>query len=422
MTRHLIPILFISVLKSQWQEINQPTTWENGTIDIIKVQGNQLYTVTNQAQVYTSNDQAYSWEMLADTLETSPYGVDLLFLKNNAVFITQNIGEEPYNYVCLIDSGFWQELPYQSSALVSMVDNDSLIFTLLNGISISSDNGENWSQIPDPPISGYMQLHLATNEYLYISHGCEVFRTGDLGITWEDITGILDEEGFESPYNCGGVMSMVSHGDQLIISMYWGGGMGKLFVSNDNGTTWLIIDSLPQEHSISAMASKNNVLFVGTGSNQSGVFYTTDLIDWIDFSNGLESYDFSVSQLVATDEFIYKTGGTFETYQISLSELSTQFKKEQSIQFRLFQNHPNPFNPFTILRYEIPEDSFVDVTIYDMLGKVVTNLVKANQSSGYKSIQWDATDNQGQPVSAGVYLYTIEAGEFMQTKKMILLK
>jgi hypothetical protein len=217
-------------------------------------------------------------------------------------------------------------------------------------------------------------------------------------------------------------MSMVSHGDQLIISMYWGGGMGKLFVSNDNGTTWLIIDSLPQEHSISAMASKNNVLFVGTGSNQSGVFYTTDLIDWIDFSNGLESYDFSVSQLVATDEFIYKTGGTFETYQISLSELSTQFKKEQSIQFRLFQNHPNPFNPFTILRYEIPEDSFVDVTIYDMLGKVVTNLVKANQSSGYKSIQWDATDNQGQPVSAGVYLYTIEAGEFMQTKKMILLK
>ena len=86
MTRHLIPILFISVLKSQWQEINQPTTWENGTIDIIKVQGNQLYTVTNQAQVYTSNDQAYSWEMLADTLETFPYGVDLLFIKNNAVF------------------------------------------------------------------------------------------------------------------------------------------------------------------------------------------------------------------------------------------------------------------------------------------------------------------------------------------------
>jgi len=53
---------------------------------------------------------------------------------------------------------------------------------------------------------------------------------------------------------------------------------------------------------------------------------------------------------------------------------------------------------------------------------VVNNLVSANQSSGYKSVQWNATNNQGQPVSAGVYMYTIEAGDFRQTKKMILLK
>ena len=57
-----------------------------------------------------------------------------------------------------------------------------------------------------------------------------------------------------------------------------------------------------------------------------------------------------------------------------------------------------------------------------MLGNVINNLVNTNQSSGYKLVQWNATDNQGQPISAGVYLYTIEAGEFRQTKKMILLK
>jgi len=422
MTRHLIPILFISVLKSQWQEINQPTTWENGTIDIIKVQGNQLYTVTNQAQVYTSNDQAYSWEMLADTLETFPYGVDLLFIKNNAVFITQSIGGGPYNYVCLIDSGSWQELPHQSSTLVSMVDNDSLIFTLLNGISISSDMGENWSQIPDPPISGYIQLNLATNEYLYISHGCELYRTGDLGVTWEDITGVLDEEGFDSPYNCGGVMSMISYGDQLIISMYWGGGMGKLFVSSDNGTTWLIIDSLPQEHSISAMASKNDVLFIGTGSTNSGVFYTTDLIDWIDFSNGLESYDFSVSQLVATDDYLYKTGGTFNTYQISLSDLGTQPEKKKPTQFKIIQNYPNPFNPITNMRYDLPEATNVTISIYDIMGREVRNLINTNQNSGYKSVVWNGTNNNGEMVSGGMYFYTIKTNTFSQTRKMILLK
>ena len=57
-----------------------------------------------------------------------------------------------------------------------------------------------------------------------------------------------------------------------------------------------------------------------------------------------------------------------------------------------------------------------------MLGNVVNNLVNANQSSGYKSVQWNATDNLGQPVSAGVYLYSIETKDFRKTKKMILLK
>ena len=91
-------------------------------------------------------------------------------------------------------------------------------------------------------------------------------------------------------------------------------------------------------------------------------------------------------------------------------------------QYLLYQNYPNPFNPITTLGYELPEDSFVDVTIYDMLGNVVNNLVNANQPSGYKSIQWDTTNNQGEPVSAGVYIYKIQAGDFVDTKKMILLK
>ena len=88
----------------------------------------------------------------------------------------------------------------------------------------------------------------------------------------------------------------------------------------------------------------------------------------------------------------------------------------------LKQNYPNPFNPITTLRYELPEHTFVDITVYDMLGNVVNNLVNANQPSGYNSVQWNATNNQGQLVSAGVYLYSIEAGDFRQTKKMILLK
>ena len=92
------------------------------------------------------------------------------------------------------------------------------------------------------------------------------------------------------------------------------------------------------------------------------------------------------------------------------------------ITYNLYNAYPNPFNPMTILSYDLPEDAFVSITIYDMLGRVVNNLVSSQQNAGYKSIQWNATNNQGQPVSAGLYLYTIQAGEFRQTKKMVLLK
>jgi len=90
--------------------------------------------------------------------------------------------------------------------------------------------------------------------------------------------------------------------------------------------------------------------------------------------------------------------------------------------FTLHQNFPNPFNPVTTLRYDLPEQSHVTLTVYDMLGKDIIRLVNTTQKAGFKSVRWNATDNMGRPVSAGVYVYHIEAGEFVQTKKMVLLK
>ena len=91
-------------------------------------------------------------------------------------------------------------------------------------------------------------------------------------------------------------------------------------------------------------------------------------------------------------------------------------------EYILYTNYPNPFNPVTTLRYDLPEDAMVNITIYDMMGRVVSNLVSSQQNAGYKSIQWNATNAAGQPVAAGLYLYTIQAGQFKQTKKMVLLK
>ena len=90
--------------------------------------------------------------------------------------------------------------------------------------------------------------------------------------------------------------------------------------------------------------------------------------------------------------------------------------------FALHQHYPNPFNPTTQIKYDLPEDALVNITIYDIMGRSIKSLVNSKQTAGYRSIQWNATTNLGEPVSAGMYIYMIQAGEFRQVRKMVLLK
>ena len=90
--------------------------------------------------------------------------------------------------------------------------------------------------------------------------------------------------------------------------------------------------------------------------------------------------------------------------------------------FALHQNYPNPFNPTTQIRYDLPESEFVSIIIYDVMGRKIKSLINIKQEAGYRLITWNATNDLGQPVSAGMYIYTIQAGEFRQTRKMVLLK
>jgi hypothetical protein len=132
------------------------------------------------------------------------------------------------------------------------------------------------------------------------------------------------------------------------------------------------------------------------------------------------SYEFVILEVngasceFGLDDIYWEGGGT-------VSVIEGEFSKTP-IKYSLNNNYPNPFNPLTTIRYDLPEYGFVNVTIYNVMGELVKDLVNSQQNAGYQSIQWDATNNKGQPVSAGLYLYTIQAGEFRQTKKMVLLK
>lgn len=91
--------------------------------------------------------------------------------------------------------------------------------------------------------------------------------------------------------------------------------------------------------------------------------------------------------------------------------------------FALYQNFPNPFNPETTIRYQIPGGwQHVVLTVYDMTGKIVKTLVDVEQAAGDYTIHWDGKNADGKPVASGTYLYKIAAGEFVQTKRMTLVR
>ena len=90
--------------------------------------------------------------------------------------------------------------------------------------------------------------------------------------------------------------------------------------------------------------------------------------------------------------------------------------------YTLHQNFPNPFNPTTQIKYDLPEDALVNINIFDVMGRMIRSLSYGHKSAGYHSLQWDATNDVGESVSAGMYIYTIQAGKYRSTKKMVLLK
>ena len=97
-------------------------------------------------------------------------------------------------------------------------------------------------------------------------------------------------------------------------------------------------------------------------------------------------------------------------------------EKNNSFILNNIYNYPNPFNPITTLKYDLPDEGLVKITIYDMTGRIIKNLVANNQSSGLKSVRWNGKDNFNKPVNTGVYLYRIKTDNFTQTSKMLLLK
>ena len=120
---------------------------------------------------------------------------------------------------------------------------------------------------------------------------------------------------------------------------------------------------------------------------------------------------FSVNLLASEGEAVSAVG--------SLSSIKTEVSDNNNLptEYKLEQNHPNPFNPTTTISYAIPEQGFVIIKIYDVTGSEIKTLVSESQNAGFYNVAFDASN-----LSSGLYFYSIISGRFNSTKKMLLLK
>jgi len=194
------------------------------------------------------------------------------------------------------------------------------------------------------------------------------------------------------------------------------------------------------DHDYSYYSSNRNVNFIDTVymiSYYSDGVNTTDY-DTLGAINEPQSYDYSLSFSLDTAyvkigyNFYYKIGAVDagivpETLEIPYSGfyeliydpnfVSVDETNNSIDNYALYQNYPNPFNPSTIMKYQIPELSFVTIKVYDVLGNEVAILVSEEKSAGIYEVEFDASR-----LTSGVYFYQLSAGDYTDTKKMILLR
>lgn len=172
---------------------------------------------------------------------------------------------------------------------------------------------------------------------------------------------------------------------------------------------------------------------------------------WNNFHDGDEEYDirnFDSSLLKAENnywEYRYNTGSIDASPEKSTEnpdagprgglgkKAAGPIDDQHSVavlpdRFELMQNYPNPFNPTTTISYNLPKDSHVMLTIFDITGREITTLVGGNEVAGHKSVVWHGTYSNGNPVSSGLYFYRVKAysleddSEYHQTRKTVLLR
>jgi len=194
------------------------------------------------------------------------------------------------------------------------------------------------------------------------------------------------------------------------------GSVGGVYISSDNGNNWTL--SL-NDAWINSFLTLGSNIFAGSVGN--GVWRSTNYGNtWTQINDGLGSGAYNVLSLGADDQYLFAGTVSSSIWRRPLSQVVTNTEDETNLQpkeFSLEQNYPNPFNPSTRIQYQVSGVSHINLKVYDVLGNEVATLVNEEKQAGSYEVDFNASQ-----LTSGVYFYTINAGSFVETKKMILLR
>jgi len=303
------------------------------------------------------------------------------------------------------------------------------------GFYRSDDGGESWIEISslteDVPtyrvFSPHNQRKIYGFGHSFINSDYYVYRSNDLGDNWEILTeGLLIEEETNEIKRITSLA--ISYADSNILYCGQHGGLSKTI---DAGENWFQVNSGLPVHDYFRVSSvlldedDPDRIYIGTLSSgnpfeenfdNGGLYLSED-----DCQSWTKVYDGELSLIKADHSLprnIYiNTQHGLLTFEDTITKINGEDHHQTPGNFLLYQNYPNPFNSTTVISYQIPITSIVEVTIFNVLGQKVVNLISGKQELGFHQVEWNAAR-----FSSGVYYYMIKAGKYYSIKKMILLK
>ena len=364
----------------------------------------------------TGGDGAFCFiDQMDPALQITSYIFNNYYLSSDGFQTYTSLSSEDDNTGRFINPADYDD---NSNILYSASGEDSLKRTF--GI----DNADYIEINSNSVKASHIRVSQFTDNTIFIGTGAgRLFKVTDA----DDVPSISEITGDDFPT---GYISCIELGDSenQILVTFSNYGVISVWETSDGGTTWTDkegdLPDMPVRWALYNPDNRHEVIL----ATEVGVWSTTDFNSaspvWTASNSGLANVRTDMLQIRDSDHFVIAAThgrGLFSTTGFS-AQASVQEELLTPEKFILHQNYPNPFNPTTTIKYELFQSSQVTISVYDILGRFVKTLVNRTQDPGVKTIQWDATNEQGNRVSAGVYIYKLKAGNFIETKEMVLLK